>query len=99
MKSEKQNASGVAYLRTLMDSYAVTYKLRQISTNEQFKSVFTTEHTSQATDNGSSPFLSMNNIPINQRNVYKLVSNLQPHKATEPDAISAALTFFLPNIS
>lgn len=71
-----------------MDSYAVTHKLRQISKNEQFKSVFITEHTSQAPDKGSSPFLSMNNISINQRDVYRLLSKLQPHKATEPDSIS-----------
>lgn len=67
--------------------------------------------TSQAPDKGLSPFPAMNSISINPRGVHKLLSNLQLHKATGPDAVSArllkelatelttVLTFFLPNIT
>lgn len=67
--------------------------------------------TSQAPDKGLSPFPAMNSISINPRDVHKLLSNLQLHKATGPDTVSArllkelatelttALTFFLPNIT
>lgn len=69
--------------------------------------------TSQAPDKGLSPFPAMNSISINPRGVHKLLSNLQLHKATGPDTVSArllnskepareltpALTFFLPNIT
>ena len=34
-----------------------------------------------------SPFQSMGRISIDQKGVYKLLSNLQPHKATCPDEI------------
>lgn len=58
-----------------------------------------------------STFPAMNSISINPRGVYKALSNLQTHKTTGPDAISARflkelatkitppLIFFLPNIT
>lgn len=55
--------------------------------NKQFKSVFTTEDTSQAPDKGPSPFTAINSISINPHGVHKLLSNLQPQKAIGPDAI------------
>lgn len=72
----------------------------------KFKSVFTSKDTSQIPDKGPSPFSIMDNIVISPRGVHKLLSNLNAHKATGPDAISArflkelaeeitpALTFF-----
>jgi sulfur relay (sulfurtransferase) DsrF/TusC family protein len=36
-----------------------------------------------------SPYSAMQNITITENGVYKLLRNIKPHKATEPDNIQA----------
>ncbi|XP_062575423.1 uncharacterized protein LOC134237333 [Saccostrea cucullata] len=57
--------------------------------NEQFQSVYTQEDLSPLPDLGPSPFLTMDNITINERGILKLLQGLRPFKATGPDEIPA----------
>lgn len=68
-KDKKAEASGVAPLRNTDGLITIDPQARANILNEQFKSVFTTEDTSQAPDKGPSPFSTMNSISINPRGV------------------------------
>ena len=60
--------------------------------NEQFVSVFNkNENTSTIPDMGTSTHPSMDNISVTEEGVYKLLSNLQVHKAMGPDEIPTRL--------
>ena len=56
--------------------------------NEQFQSVYTKENTSTMPDKGQSKYPSMKDIVINTKGVFKLLKDLNPHKATGPDCIN-----------
>ena len=55
--------------------------------NKQFVSVFTKADTANIPDKDPSPYSSMMNITIKSKGVERLLSNLQPDKATGPDMI------------
>ena len=56
--------------------------------NDQFTSVFTTEDPSLTLpDLGPSPYPAVENFNITQHGVSKLLSQLNPHKATGPDEV------------
>jgi hypothetical protein len=55
--------------------------------NEQFQSVYTKENTSTMPDKGQSKYPSMEDIDINTKGVFKLLKDINPHKATGPDCI------------
>ena len=57
--------------------------------NVQFKSVFTTEPNQPLPDKGASPCPIMSNISITVTGIVNLLRNLDIHKATGPDEISA----------
>jgi hypothetical protein len=54
---------------------------------EQFQSVYTKENTSTMPDKGQSKYPSMKDIVINTNGVFKLLKDLNSHKATGPDCI------------
>ena len=55
--------------------------------NDQFHSVFTEEDMKDFPNMGPSPHHAMRRISIDQHGVHKLLSDLQPHKATGSDEI------------
>ena len=59
--------------------------------NQQFSSVFTNENVSTLPDLGFSPYNSIVTEDINVEGVAKLLSDLQSHKAHDPDGIPAYL--------
>jgi hypothetical protein len=52
-----------------------------VSKYEQFQSVYTKENTSTMPDKGQSKYPSMKDIVINTKGVFKLLKDLNPHKA------------------
>ncbi|KAK3104735.1 hypothetical protein FSP39_008956 [Pinctada imbricata] len=89
IKGKKQEASGVAPLRNTDGLINSDPQSKANILNIQFQSVFTREDTSSAPDKGPSPFPSLDRIRITPKGIQKLLGNLQPHKATGPDYISA----------
>ena len=59
--------------------------------NRHFVSVFTDDGATTLPDLGPSPYSSMNNIRIKIPGITKLLRNLNPHKASGPDAVPARL--------
>ena len=55
--------------------------------NDQFQSEYTQENTSSIPNKGPSPHPSMPRIKIGLNGVIKLLIDLNPHKAAEPDSI------------
>ena len=60
--------------------------------NEQFQSVYTKENTSTMPDKGQSKYPSMKDIVINTKGVFKLLKDLNPHKATGPELYTVIYT-------
>ena len=55
--------------------------------NQQFQKAFTPTSSQEIPNKGSSPFPQMSNIHITQNGINKLLSNINPHKASGPDGI------------
>ena len=91
IKGKKQESSGVSPLRNADGIIHSEADVKANILNKQFVSVFTKEDTANIPDKGPSPYSSMNNITVRTKGVEKLLSNLQPDKATGPDMIPARL--------
>lgn len=59
--------------------------------NDQFTSVFTTENEDHIPTKGDSPYPKVPDISVHHEGVYKLLRNINPHKATGPDCIPGRL--------
>ena len=59
--------------------------------NHQFASVFTLEDNALSPDMKASSYTALESIHVSCNGVAKLLRNLKPHKATDPDGISARL--------
>ena len=57
--------------------------------NTQFQSVFTKEHSGPLPDKGPSPHPIMPDISITTAGILNLLQNLDIHKASGPDQVSA----------
>ena len=92
INSKRCDASGVAPLK---DSDGLTYSDSHSKANilsRQFSSVFNTnEDMTSLKDKGQSPFPAMDHITISPPGVFKILSDLEIHKATGPDEIPARL--------
>jgi hypothetical protein len=59
--------------------------------NDQFTSVFSSEQRGDIPTKGNSPYSSVSDITVHQAGVYKLLYNINQHKATGPDTIPGKL--------
>ena len=57
--------------------------------NRQFESAFTRESDTEIPSKGTSPFTPMGEITVESKGVLKLLNNLNIHKASGPDGLSA----------
>ena len=57
--------------------------------NRQFESAFTREPDTEIPSKGTSPFTPMGEITVDLKGVLKLLNNLNIHKASGPDGLSA----------
>ena len=87
MKEKKQESFGVSPFRNSNDVIHGEADVKANVINKQFVFVFTKEDIANVLDKGPS----MKNITIRSKGVEKLLSNLQPDKATGPDLIPARL--------
>ena len=87
VKNKGQEYTGVAPLKSKEWYLKKDTQSKTETLNDQFHSVFTKEDKDDFPNMGPSPHQAMGKITIDQRGVHKLLSNLQPHKATEPDQI------------
>jgi hypothetical protein len=89
IKSKGQESCGIP---PLIDEYGYLRseaKNKAEILNNQFKSVFTVEDTSNFPDKGASPYTEMRNIKVDKNGIQKLLMDLNPNKATGPDQIPA----------
>ena len=57
--------------------------------NKQFESAFTRESDTEIPSKGTSPFTPMGEITVGPKGVLKLLNNLNIHKASGPNGLSA----------
>ena len=87
IKSRKQDNEGVSSLID-KDGFLQSDSQKKCDIlNNQFQSVYTREDTQNLTDKGPSPNPTMENIAVKTPGVIKLLKNLNPYKATDPDTI------------
>lgn len=96
IKGKKTESSGVSPLRGKDGLLYSDPNVQSNILNEQFKSAFTCEDTSNMPDKGSSPYPTMPDIKVNTNGLIKMLKNINPHKATGPDNIPA---YFLKNLA
>ena len=87
VKNKGQEYTGVAPLKSKEWYLKKDAQSKTETLNDQFHSVFTKEDIDDFPNMGPSPHQAMGKITIDQHGVHKLLSNLQPHKATGPDQI------------
>ena len=90
IKSKKCDASGVAPLSSKGINHSDSLKKADIL-NQQFTSVFTKEDTSDIPTLKSAGHPSVSPIVLNRKGVLKLLNDINPFKATGPDAIPGRL--------
>ncbi|KAK3096098.1 hypothetical protein FSP39_023212 [Pinctada imbricata] len=91
IKSKRTDASGVAPLKRDGVVYSDAATKADIL-NKQFTSVFSIEDPSvNMPEMEQSPHPEVDNITIHEAGICKLLSNLNPHKATGPDSVSPRL--------
>ncbi|MEW8547322.1 MAG: reverse transcriptase domain-containing protein, partial [Candidatus Thiodiazotropha sp.] len=90
VKSKKCDASGVAPLSSDGVNHSDSLKKANIL-NTQFTSVFTNEDTSNVPKLNSTDHPSVKSIVVNRKGVLKLLNDINPYKATGPDAIPGRL--------
>ena len=88
VNSLKKDAFGINSLRE--NGILKTDTLDKANTcNRQFESAFTRESDTEIPSKGTSPFSPMGEITVDPKGVLKLLNNLNIHKATGPDGLSA----------
>ena len=90
IKSKKCDASGVAPLQSNGINHSDSGKKSNIL-NDQFTSVFTVEDTTNIPKMKSANHPSVSPIMVNRKGVLKLLNDINPYKATGPDAIPGRL--------
>ena len=91
IKSLRRDSSGVASLKKDGIAYSDSSKKAEIL-NDQFSSVFTIEDGPPPSDiTGTSSYPDMPLIDVHVNGVAKLLSGLNPHKATGPDQLPARI--------
>ena len=88
VKSLKKDAFGINSLRENGISKTDTLDKANIC-NRQFESAFTRESNTEIPSKGTSPFSPMGEITVDPKGVLKLLNNLNIHKASGPDGLSA----------
>ena len=88
IKSKRKEVSGVSPLN-VANNIISSAKGKAEALNHQFCSVFTKENQINFPDLGSSKVPDIGNLIITTEGVEKLLSNLNPHKASGPDGITA----------
>ena len=88
VKSLKKDAFGINSLRENGILKTDTLDKANIC-NRQFESAFTRESDTEIPSKGTSPFSPMGEITVDPKGVLKLLNNLNIHKASEPDGLSA----------
>lgn len=96
IKSKRCDASGVAPLTKDGTTHSDSMKKANIL-NDQFTSVFTSEDTTCIPELDTTTYPKVPDFSINQKRVLKLLSGLNPHKATGPDGISGQFLKVLAN--
>ena len=88
VKSFKKDAFGINSLRE--NGILKTDSLDKANIcNRQFESAFTRESDTEIPSKGTSPFTPMGEITVDPKGVLKLWNNLNIHKASGPDGLSA----------
>ena len=90
IKSKKCDASGVAPLQSNGINHSDSIKKSNIL-NDQFTSVFTVEDTTTIPKMNPANHPSVQPITVNRKGVLKLLNDINPYKATGPDAIPGRL--------
>ena len=88
VKSLKKDAFGINSLRENVILKTDTLDKANIC-NRQFESAFTRESDTEIPSKGTSPFSPMGEITVDPKGVLKLLNNLNIHKASGPDGLSA----------
>ena len=88
VKSLKKDAFGINSLRENGNLKTDTLDKANIC-NRQFESAFTRESDTEIPSKGTSPFSPMGGITVDPKGVLKLLNNLNIHKASGPDGLSA----------
>ena len=88
VKSLKRDAFGINSLRENGILKTDTLDKANIC-NRQFESAFTRESDTEIPSKGTSPFTPMGEITVDPKGVLKLLNNLNIHKASGPDGLSA----------
>ena len=88
VKSLKKDAFGINSLRENGILKTDTLDKANIC-NKQFESAFTCESDTEIPSKGTSPFTPMGEITVDPKGVLKLLNNLNIHKASGPDGLSA----------
>ena len=88
VKSLKKDAFGINSLRENGILKTDTLDKANIC-NRQFESAFTRESDTEIPSKGTSPFTPMGEITVDRKGVLKLLNNLNIHKASGPDGLSA----------
>ena len=88
VKSLKKDAFGINSLRENGILKTETLDKANIC-NRQFESAFTRESDTEIPSKGTSPFSPMGEITVDPKRVLKLLNNLNIHKASGPDGLSA----------
>ena len=88
VKSLKKDAFGINSLRENGILKTDTLDKANIY-NRQFESAFTRESDTEIPSKGTSPFNPMGEITVDPKGVLKLLNNLDIHKASGPDGLSA----------
>ena len=88
VKSLKKDAFGINSLRENGSLKTDTLDKANIC-NKQFESAFTRESDAEIPSKGTNPFTPMGEITVDPKGVLKLLNNLNIHKASWPDGLSA----------
>ena len=88
VKSLKKDAFGINSLRENGILKTDTLDKANIC-NRQFESAFNSESDTEIPSKGTSPFSPMGEITVDPKGVLKLLNNLNIHKASGPDGLSA----------
>ena len=86
IKTQKTDSKTIPPLRTdgILKSDAIS---KANILNKQFQTAFTPDNNDNIPNKGPSPYQPITNIHITTNGIYKLLSNLKPHKAAGPDKI------------
>ena len=91
IKSQQKNKVGVSPLLDDAGLLVTTGATKAETLSKQYQKVFTKEDTSSIPDKGPSPYPKMGRIVIEVSGVEKLLSSLNPRKASGPDLLPTRL--------